>query len=201
MPTVYIVDDDDAVLQSLRWLIESIHVPVVTFSSAEDFLKAYRTNMQGCLVTDVYLNDMNGLELQEQLIKRGSSLAVIVMTGYGDVPMAVRAMKSGAFDFFVKPFNEQALLECVQAGLASSTKQHVQKQNESVFLGQLNKLTSREKQVMDLVASGARNKVIAQQLDISLKTVELHKHNMMKKMQMPSVAELIRQLVTLELQS
>lgn len=201
IPTVYIIDDDDDLLQALRWLIESIHVPVETFSSAKDFLKGYTTNIQGCLITDVYMPEMSGLELQEYLTSSGSSLAVIVISGHADAPMAVRAMKSGAVDFIVKPFNDQQLLECVQEALAIGAKLYERKQRESVFRQQIEKLTSREKQVMDQVARGAQNKAIAQELNISIKTVELHKHNMMKKMQMSSVADLVRKLVAMEPQS
>lgn len=197
-PTVHIIDDDDEVLQALRWLIESIHVQVETFSSAKDFLKTYKPNMQGCLITDVYMPEMSGLELQDKLVNSDSCLAIIVISGHGDAPMAVRAMKSGAVDFIVKPFNDQQLLERVQDALTTSAKQYERMQREKDFCRQLEKLTSREKQVMNLVANGTKNKLIAQELDISIKTVELHKHNMMNRMQMTSVADLVRKLVTLE---
>lgn len=198
-PVVYIVDDDDDVLLTLHNIIDSIHLPVESFSSAKEFLSAYHPDIQGCLLTDVFMPEMSGLKLQQHLSHCGSSLAVIVITGQGDTSMAVHAMKSGACDFITKPFNNQLLLERVQFALALGKKQHLRMQTKTAFLKQLDQLTSREKQVMDLVAEGERNKSIAQKLDISLKTVELHKHNMMKKLQLTSVADLVRNLVSIEI--
>lgn len=192
---VFIVDDDEAVRQSTAWLIESIGLKVNTFVSADDFLENYN-NESGCIVMDVRMPGMSGLEAQEEMKNRGIALPLIFITGHGDVPMAVRALKRGAFDFIEKPFNDQLLLDAVQRGLKlNSEARESLIQNESIDK-RISSLTPREHEVMLRVTEGKPNKVIAHELNVSIKTVEVHRARMMEKMEASSVAELVK--VTLQ---
>ncbi|HYH23171.1 MAG TPA: response regulator transcription factor [Azospirillum sp.] len=196
--TVYVVDDDPAMRHSLAWLIGSVGLTVSSFASGEEFLKAWHPDQPGCLVTDVRMPGMSGLELQEALARAGSILAVIVITGHADVPMAVRALRAGAVDFIEKPFNDQHLLDRVHEALEKSMalwKGHSRKARVRALLA---RLTPRERQVADLVAAGKPNKVIAFELDLSMKTVEVHRHNVMEKLEVASVADLTRLLLEAE---
>ena len=188
---VFIVDDDEAVRQSTAWLIESIGLKVNTFSSADEFLDNYN-NESGCIVMDVRMPGISGLEAQEEMKNRGISLPLIFITGHGDVPMAVRALKRGAFDFIEKPFNDQLLLDAVQRGLKknSETRESLI-ENESIDK-RIASLTPREHEVMLRVTEGKPNKVIAHELNVSIKTVEVHRARMMEKMEASSVAELVK---------
>ena len=188
---VFIVDDDEAVRQSTAWLIESIGLKVNSFVSADDFLENYN-NESGCIVMDVRMPGMSGLEAQEEMKNRGINLPLIFITGHGDVPMAVRALKRGAFDFIEKPFNDQLLLDAVQRGLKQSSEAR-----ESLLLNEsidkrISSLTPREHEVMLRVTEGKPNKVIAHELNVSIKTVEVHRARMMEKMEASSVAELVK---------
>ena len=188
---VFIVDDDEAVRQSTAWLIESIGLKVQTFISADEFLENYN-NESGCIVMDVRMPGMSGLEAQEELKERDINLPLIFITGHGDVPMAVRALKRGAFDFIEKPFNDQLLLDAVQRGLKQDSEARESLiQNESIDR-RIASLTPREHEVMLRVTEGKPNKVIAHELNVSIKTVEVHRARMMEKMEASSVAELVK---------
>ncbi len=192
--TVFVVDDDDAMRDSLSYLLQSVGLAVEAFPSAEHFLAAYDPARPGCLVLDVRMPGMSGLELQQILIERGSALPVIVITGHGDVPMAVRAMRAGAIDFIEKPFNNQALLDRVTAAIRTSTAAMAEQARAHEIRARLATLSPREREVALLVGTGKQNKVIAHELGISQKTVEVHRHNAMEKMQATTGADLARML-------
>ncbi|VAX10714.1 Two-component transcriptional response regulator, LuxR family [hydrothermal vent metagenome] len=188
---VFIVDDDESIRHSLRWLLESVKLQVSTFSSAENFLQNVDTDHAGCLILDVRMPGMNGMELQQALIARTSTLPIIILTGHGDVPMAVRAMSEGAFDFVQKPFNGPQLLNRVELAIAHSKKLLKEKYRRTELQSRYTLLTPRERQVMEFIIAGNANKVIAIEMDIGQRTVEVHRHRVMEKMQAHSVAELI----------
>ncbi|SJZ92221.1 response regulator transcription factor [Consotaella salsifontis] len=189
---VYVVDDDAAMRDSLAWLIGSLGLKVEAFASAEDFLAALRPGRPGCLVTDVRMPGMSGLELQDALANTESLLSVVVITGHADVPMAVRALRSGAVDFIEKPFNDQMLLDRVNAALARSFTTYDDRARRADLEARLSRLTARERQVAERVVEGRPSKAIAAELNLSLKTVEVHRHNIMEKLEVASVAELTR---------
>jgi len=189
---VFVVDDDEAARQSLGWLMESVGLKVASFHSAQAFLDAFDPEMPGCLVLDVRMPGMGGLELQEKLAAGLVSLPVIIVTGHGDVPMAVRAMKAGAVDFLEKPFNDQALLDRIQQALEADTRRRSEARPRAAVLARIATLTPREREVMQLVVAGKPNKAIATALGISKKTVEAHRAKMMEKMQAGSISELVR---------
>ncbi len=190
-PTVFVVDDDSAVLSSLKLLLKSVGMNTETYLSAQEFLDSYDPDRPGCLVLDIRMPGMSGLELQEMLQKKKIEVPIIFITGHGDVQMAVHTLKKGAIDFIEKPFNDQVLLDRIQKALAE-VNQIRQKQIERKTVERnLASLTSREREVMDLVIAGKLNKVIARQLELSQKTVEFHRANVMKKMKVDSVAELV----------
>ncbi len=194
---VFVVDDDEAVRQSTAWLIESIGLKVISFSCADDFLKEYN-NENGCIVMDVRMPGMSGLEAQEELTKREIDLPLIFITGHSDVPMAVRTLKRGAFDFIEKPFNDQLLLDAIQKGIKlNSDKVESLSKSETIF-NNISSLTPRENQVMARVTEGKPNKVIAHELNVSIKTVEVHRARMMEKMAASSVAELVKMTIDIE---
>jgi len=187
---VYVVDDDQAVRSSVRWLLESVHLPVETFGSAQEFLEAHEPGRPGCLVLDMRMPGLNGLQLQETLTARRVRLPIIFITGHGDIDIAVRAMKAGAFDFIEKPFSDQSLLDTVQRCLEWEDRQRQDARQREQVIQRLNSLTPREAEVLDGVISGKSNKLIAVALDISTKTVEVHRARVMEKMAVNSVAEL-----------
>jgi RNA polymerase sigma factor (sigma-70 family) len=191
-PTVFVVDDDPAVRDSLRLLLQSAHLPVATFASAQEFLAGYDRAAPGCLVLDVRMPGQSGLELQEELAARGLSLPVIIITGHGDVPMAVRAMKLGAVDFIEKPYNAQVLLERVRHALQEDARRRQEEAERTARTARLNLLTPREREVLRLLAAGKATKGIAALLGISRRTVEVHRAKIMQKMQVESIAALIR---------
>lgn len=189
---IYVVDDDADVRDSLRVLLESNGYRVVDYPSARLFLDAYDSSTTGCLVTDIRMPDMDGLSLQRHLLEQGHILPVIIMTGHGDVPLAVRAMKAGAIDFIEKPFEEETLIFGIQRALELS-RQTTEKQrvNEAAaFL--LASLTGREREVLDLLVLGKANKVIANDLGISPRTVEIHRGHVMEKLKAKSLSDLVR---------
>ncbi len=192
---VYVVDDDPAMRHSLAWLIGSLGVRVETFASGEELLRSVRPDHPGCLVTDVRMPGMSGLELQDTLARAGSLLAVVVITGHGDVPMAARAFRAGAVDFIEKPFNDQVLLDRVHEALEKSIRTWDAQARKTHVRALLARLTPRERQVADLVVAGKPNKVIAAEINLSLKTVEVHRHNVMEKLEVGSVADLTRLLL------
>ncbi|MBN9227281.1 MULTISPECIES: response regulator transcription factor [Legionella] len=187
--TVFVIDDDPEICKSFRWLFESINLQVQTYLNAKDFLDSY-DNQRGCLITDVRMPIMSGLELLEQLSSSKKQLSIIIITGYGDIAMAIRAMKAGAEDFILKPINHQNLLEITQRCLKKVKDNTTQRQTG--LQERINGLTKREKQVMDLVVEGKLNKQIAYELNISISTVEVHRANVMRKMEVKSLAELIK---------
>ena len=190
--TVFVVDDELVVRDSLRWLIESVGLSVQTFSSASEFLDAYNSTMAGCVILDVRMPGISGLELQETLRERGDTIPIIVVTGYADVPMAVRAMKSGATEFLQKPYSDQRLLDVVQQAIDDDAKYRQKNGHLKELRQQLASLTPREAEILALVADGLASREIGEQLDISQKTVETHRTNMMKKMNVGNVARLTR---------
>ncbi|HHF7372963.1 response regulator transcription factor [Legionella bozemanae] len=187
---VFVVDDDPEICRSFRWLFESVNIPVKTYENAKAFLDSYDGTQKGCLIIDVRMPIMSGLELLEHINSLRNQLSVIMITGYGDIPMAVRAMKAGATDFILKPVNHQHLLEITQKCLKKIHTNSIQSQSN--FYERLDRLTKRERQVMDLVIEGKLNKQIAHELDISISTVEVHRANVMRKMETKTLAELIK---------
>jgi RNA polymerase sigma factor (sigma-70 family) len=194
--TVYIVDDDDAMRESLTWLIESVGLNVETYASADEFLESYYPGRPGCVLLDVRMPGMSGLELQGHLQKQQVTVPVIMITGHGDVPMAVRAMKSGAIDFIEKPFNDEQLLESIRNALAIDDTRRDQQSFKAEVASRLAQLTPRESEVMDMVTAGKSNKEIANSLGVSAKTVEAHRAKVMEKMEAGSLAELVRLVVS-----
>ena len=189
---VFIVDDDEAMRDSLAWLLESNALRVRSFESAEAFLDAYREDMAGCLVLDVRMPGMSGLELHERLQGSRSTLPIIFVTGHGDVPMAVSALKKGATDFIEKPFNNKEILGLIEQCLAANREQLSQRRHHADIGRRIAALTPREREVMELIAAGRLNKQIADELGISIKTVEVHRARVMDKMEVRSLAELVQ---------
>lgn len=193
--TLFVVDDDEAMRHSLVFLLKSLGHPVESFASAEAFLATWQPGMLGCLVLDVRMPGISGLELQRELDGRGDTLSIVFLSGHGDIPMVVRAMRAGAVQFLEKPCNDQVLLDAVTEGLrlsAQSVENWCRTQDVHTRIGQL---TPREQAVMRLVVAGKPNKLIAHELDISIKTVEVHRAHVMEKMEASSVAELTRLLL------
>jgi len=197
-PTVFVVDDDADLCEALRWLLESDGFKVETHTSAQGFLEAYRPDRPGVLALDVRMPGMDGLELQKDLVARGFDIPVLILTGHGDVPMAVRALKTGALEFLQKPVNDQALLDCVHRALRIDAENRRKRVAKEVILARLTALTTRERQVMDLVVAGKANKQIAELLRVSEKTVEVHRKHVMNKMHAGSVVELVRIALSLD---
>ncbi len=190
-PTVFIVDDDPSVLKGLRLLMKSVKLNVETYSSARDFLDRYKPDQPGCLLIDMRMPGISGLELQEILQSSNILIPTIIITGYGEVMDAVQAMKKGAIDFIEKPFNGQYLLDQIHKGIAEDAQIRKKQAQQQVVSASLALLTPREREVMELVVAGKANKVIALELGLSMKTVEFHRAHMMKKMKADSVAKLV----------
>ncbi len=191
-PTVFIVDDDQAVARSLRWLIESVRLKVETFPSAQAFLDDYDATNSGCLVLDVRMPGMSGLDLQELLVAQRIHVPIIFITGHGDVQMAVRAVQAGAFDFVEKPFNDQDLLDRIQKAIARDADQRGKDAQRAQLRALFASLTPREREVLDLVVEGMSNKAIANSLGLSAKTVEVHRAKVMDKMHARSISDLVK---------
>ena len=189
---VYVVDDDQAVRDSLRWLIESVDLNVTTFSNGQELLDNFEEQQISCLVLDVRMPGISGLDLQQRLKKMGSGVPVIIVTGHADVPMAIQAMKAGAFDFIEKPYSDQLLLERIQCAIEQDDCFKKQQVINNEINQRIDSLTPREREVMGLVVSGHSNKSIAKELGVSIKTVEVHRGNLMTKMQAKSLSELVR---------
>jgi len=197
-PLVFVVDDDDAVRESISWLISSVDLKVQAYASASDFLAQCRPGQAGCLITDIRMPEVSGLELQDELNRRGCDIPVIVITGHGDVQTAVRAMKAGAFDFIEKPFNDQVLLDLVNRAVANSVESLREQIEQAEVRTRIGSLTPREKQVLDLISTGDSNKNIAHGLNISEKTVEAHRAKVMLKMQAKSLAQLVKMVISMD---
>jgi two-component system response regulator FixJ len=191
--TVFVVDDDADLRESLGWLFESAGLRAKTYSTAQEFLAGYDPDEPGCLLLDVRMPEgLSGLALQEELTRRGVSPPIIIMTGHARVPMAVRAFKGGAIDFIQKPFSDEMLLDRIRRAIGLDRRTRQARIECSKFAALLTHLTPREREVMELVIVGKPNKIIAADLDISPKTVEIHRGRVMEKLQVDSVAELVR---------
>ncbi|MCG3202508.1 MAG: Response regulator protein TmoT [Gammaproteobacteria bacterium] len=189
--TVFVVDDDDAVRGSLRMLLNSVGLKSALFPSAAAFLAEVSGAQGGCVLLDIRMPGMSGLQLFEQMCAKGMRLPVIFITGHGDVPMAVRAIKKGAFDFLQKPFNDQDLLDRVQAALGEDIARRNSDVEQQSLRERRDRLTPREREIMERVVAGQANKVIAIELGLSERTVELHRAHVMEKMEVRSLAELV----------
>ena len=194
-PTVYIVDDDEAVRESLGLLLESVDQVSSGFDSATSFLGAYDDEMAGCIVLDIRMPGMNGMELQKKLNDVNSILPIIFVTGHGDVPMAVEAMQHGAVDFIQKPYREQDLLDKINQALNIDQQQRADLKEKQAIIKRIETLTPREKEVMAMMIDGNANKVIAIDLGISQRTVEIHRSRVMEKMSTHSLAHLVRMVL------
>jgi FixJ family two-component response regulator len=191
VPLVYVVDDDDAVRDSLGMLLKAIGLKYETYPSALDFLQHYQPTRHACLVADIRMPGLSGLELQQRLNEQGAQIPIIFITGHGDVPMAVTAMKSGAADFVQKPFRDQDLIDRIQKGLERDRERRAASAERDAIRARIALLTPREKEVMQRVVRGQANKVIALDLGVSQRTVELHRARVMRKLKMRSLAELV----------
>lgn len=198
-PTVYVVDDNAELRESLRWLLESVGTKVTTYDSAQAFIDAYDFKSPGCLILDIRMPGMSGLELQEKLSKLTNELHIIFLTGHASVPIAVRAMREGAVDFYEKPVDEQMLLDRVQGVLKTIGEQQSKKMDRAMLEARLELLTPRERQVMDEVVQGKRTKAIAADLGVSTRTIEAHRAKIMEKMRAGSVGELISMVMELRI--
>lgn len=190
--SVYIVDDDQAIRHAMELLMRSVGLNYEIFPSAGDFLANHTNERAGCLVLDIRMPGIGGLELQEKLNESGSTLPIIFITGHGDVPMAVDAMQKGAVDFIQKPFRDQELLDRINEALETDLERRTARQEKAEVLDKIEKLTNREREVFNLVVTGKPNKVIAYELGVSQRTIEIHRARVMEKMRARSLAELVR---------
>lgn len=192
-PTVHVVDDDTDMRDSLRWLMGTVGLAVETYASAEDFLRRFEPDGRpGCLVFDVRMPGTSGLDLYETLVSRAAALPVIFITAYADVPMAIRAMKSGAVEFVEKPFNRQALLERVQRAVRQDAERQRRIADRAEIESRFRRLTDKEREVLDLVTQGLPNKTIAARLAVTPRAVEMRRSSLMKKLGAASLADLLR---------
>ncbi len=191
-PQVYVVDDDPALRDSLRCLLESVGLRALVFADTDAFLAAYQPDRPGCLLLDVHIPGRNDLNVQQRLHGHGIDVPVIIVTGHGDVAMAVTAMKQGALDFIEKPFNEQLLLDCVHHALAEDVVRRRTRARRRELLRRLDTLTPREQDVLRRVVEGLSNREIAEVLSLSRKTVEVHRAKVMQKMEADTLSQLIR---------
>ncbi len=190
--TIHIVDDDRLARESLKWLAESAHLSVCEFECGQDFLDHFDDALPGCVVLDVRMPDINGMELYARVKEAGATIPVIIVTGHADVAMAVRAMKAGAYDFIEKPYNDALMLELLQSAIACDRDKRERKTRVDDVQRRIERLTPREYEVMKYVLCSKQNKIIAAELGISIKTVELHRANLMAKMNATSPTELVR---------
>jgi len=197
--TVFIVDDDDAVRGSLRLLLKSAGLPSVVLSSAQEFLDLWHPEQPGCLILDVRMPSMSGIELQTELNRRGAIIPVIFISGHGDIPMAVEAIQHGAFDFLSKPFRDQDLIDRVQRAISLDAQNRKALTEKETLRSRYDSLTPREQEVLRLVTQGKANKVMAGDLGVSQRTVEIHRARVMEKMGAASLAQLVRMTIDLEI--
>ena len=193
--TVFVVDDDAAVRQGLRFMLRAAGYSVEAFPSARSFLEEYDPRRGGCLLLDVQMPQMSGLELQQRINVRGWRIPVIFITGHGTVQLAIAAVKAGAFDFIEKPLREEALLESIERALHWNDRAYEERLERATLQGRLALLTPREREVFELVAAGEPNKVISRHLGISFRTVELHRAHIIEKLQARSLSDLIRMAI------
>jgi two-component system response regulator FixJ len=198
-PIVFIVDDDEAVRGSLRFLMKSVGLASQARASATEFLESYEPTQPGCLVLDVRMPGMSGLELQQQLNLRGATIPVIFITGHGDIPMAVEAMQHGAFDFLQKPFRDQDFVDRIQQALERDARTRAVLAQHEQIRASFNSLTPREQDVLPLMISGKSNKIMAGELGVSQRTVEIHRARVMEKTGAASLAQLVRMAMDIEL--
>lgn len=189
-PQAHLVDDDEAIRDALSWLLKSRGIAATTYDSAETFLAAWTPQLSGCVVLDMRMSGMSGLDCFDQLQERGAPLPVIFLTGHGDVPLAVATLKKGAFDFFEKPFNDNDLATRIAEAIAHNARQQAVNATVDSVNTRISTLTTREKQIMELVLAGKFNKIIADELNISMRTVEVHRANLFDKMQVKTAVEL-----------
>ncbi|WP_342359983.1 response regulator FixJ [Terrarubrum flagellatum] len=197
-PTVFIIDDDDAVRESLSFLLETEKLPTRAFESAAAFLDAAGSATQGCVITDIRMPGMDGLQLVRELKGRGSPLPIIVITGHADVPLAIQAMKAGVSDFIEKPFESDVIIQSVRAALERASIAHGKDELRADAQARLTSLSSREREVLGFLVQGFSNKHIALKLQISPRTVEIHRANVMHKTQSASLSELVRLAIMVE---
>ena len=190
LPQAYLVDDDEAIRDALSWMLKSRGIPCTTFASAEAFLSAWHRDLAGFVVLDMRMSGMTGLDCFDRLRDMEATLPVIFLTGHGDVPLAVATLKKGAFDFFEKPLNDNELATRIQEAIALDTRQREANASVDSLNARLASLTTRERQIMELVLAGKFNKVIADELNISMRTVEVHRANLFDKMQVKTAVEL-----------
>ncbi len=195
---VYVIDDAEEVRDAITLLMESVGLEVVTFSSADDFLNKYCPDFEGCILLDVRMPGMSGLELQKKLNEMGNAPPVIIISGHGDIPMAVKAVQAGAVNFVEKPFNEQEILDSVHRAFKLDSIQRGKNMRTEVINEKINTLTVREKETLYAITAGKRNKTIAADLNISLSTVEAHRGHVMRKMEAKSLSELMRMVIYIE---
>ena len=199
LPTVFIVDDDRGLRQAIHDLVESVGLRAESFASGEDFLRAKRMNRPSCLVLDVRLPQMSGLDFQQRLTETGIQIPIIFITAHGDIPMSVRALKSGALEFLTKPFRDQDLLDAIHQALERDRVAREQQSEIHNLQARVRTLTAREQEVMNLVISGMLNKQIALEIGTSEATVKIHRGNVMRKMKAGSVVDLVRMADKLKL--
>ncbi|ALG67490.1 response regulator transcription factor [Beggiatoa leptomitoformis] len=197
-PRVFVVDDEPDVRAAIRLLLKTVGLKVEIFESAIEFLQKYQMEWAGCLIVDVRMPGMSGLELQAKLHEMRSPLALLVISGHGEVEMAVKAVKAGAIDFIQKPFSDQHLLDCVQEALQSGVSAYQRYAEETEITGRYNTLTAREKEVMWLVVEGKSNKLIGMDLNISVRTVEIHRARVMEKLMADTFPALMRVVAVVE---
>lgn len=190
--TVFVVDDDPPMREALNNLLRSVRLRVEAFGSAQEFLRSRRSDVPGCLVLDVRLPGLSGLDLQKRLVEAGTEIPIVFITGHGDIPMSVRAMKAGAVEFLTKPFREQDLLDAIQQALERDRNIREQRAEIEKLRSRFGSLTAREREVMNLMVAGLLNKQIAGELGTSEATVKIHRHQVLKKMGAGSLAELVR---------
>ena len=193
---VYVIDDDQDICNSLTWLLESVQLEVKTFNSALEFLAYQRPNTPACLILDIRMRGMSGLQLQQQLNQQKTKLPIIFMTGHGDIPMSVGAMKAGAFDFLEKPFNPQHMLNQIQACLQQAELNFLEEEKRQQHMMKLRSLSPRESQIINLLVDGLSSKHIAQELNISHKTVEIHRTHIRQKLGTESIAQIINMVLS-----
>ncbi|HEX6964139.1 MAG TPA: response regulator [Lacipirellula sp.] len=197
-PVIYVVDDDSQARKAVTTLVEAMGLPTVGFNSAEEFLAAYDGHRPACLVTDVRMLGMSGLELQEELIRRGVRISVVVLTGFATTPGTVRAMRNGALTLLEKPCRDDELWEAIRNGIAADREAYVAEQQREETLRRYETLTPKEREVLRFISAGDANKVVARKMNVSLRTVELHRQSVFTKMGADSLAELVRMVVSLE---
>ena len=190
--TVFVVDDDPPMREALNNLLRSVRLRVEAFDSAQEFLRRKRSDVPGCLVLDVRLPGLSGLDLQKRLVEAGTEIPIVFITGHGDIPMSVRAMKAGAVEFLTKPFREQDLLDAIQQALKRDRNVREQRAEIEKLRSRFGSLTAREREVMNLMVAGLLNKQIAGDLGTSEATVKIHRHQVLEKMGAGSLAELVR---------